>query len=99
MTAEDLKDARTRFAREIQQPGQIKSNGAHRGPCDSPARELRGSGTLEDLAIRRLASGYQLTPDSNARALGNFSAGSLQHVRFHLLFQSVLLCNAGFDVD
>jgi hypothetical protein len=51
MTVEDLQQARTRFAKEIQQQGHIKSTGLIEGLA-TVTRELRRTGALEDRASR-----------------------------------------------
>jgi protein-L-isoaspartate(D-aspartate) O-methyltransferase len=65
MTREDLRQARTRFAKEIQRQGHIKSAGLIEGLATVPREHFVGPGPWK---IMR-AGAYQLTPDDNPRHL------------------------------
>jgi protein-L-isoaspartate(D-aspartate) O-methyltransferase len=67
MSAEDLKEARTRFAKEIQHHGQIKSTGLIEGLATVPRENFVGPGPWKTMRAAEMAKGYQLTPDSNPR--------------------------------
>jgi protein-L-isoaspartate(D-aspartate) O-methyltransferase len=69
MTVEDLKEARMRFATEIQQQGHIKSPGLIEGLATVPRENFVGPGPWKIMRPADLASGYQLTPDTNPRHL------------------------------
>ncbi len=66
---EDLQEARMRFANEIQQQGHIKSTGLIDGLATVPRENFVGPGPRKIMRPADLASGYQLTPDSNPRHL------------------------------
>jgi protein-L-isoaspartate(D-aspartate) O-methyltransferase len=65
MIAEDLIETRMRFAKEIQQQGQIKSAGLIEALATVPRENFVGPGPWK---IMR-AGEYQLTPDGNPRHL------------------------------
>ena len=65
MTSEDLQQARTRFAQEIQQQGHIKSAGLIEGLATVARENFVGPGPWK--IVR--AGAYQLTPDDNPRHL------------------------------
>jgi hypothetical protein len=65
MTKEDLQQARTRFAKQIQQQGHIQSAGLIEGLGTVPRENFVGPGPWK---IMR-AGAYQLTPDDNPRHL------------------------------
>ena len=65
MTIEDLQQARTRFAKEIQQQGHIKSTELIEGLATVPRENFVGPGPWK---IMR-GGGYQVTPDDNPRHL------------------------------
>jgi protein-L-isoaspartate(D-aspartate) O-methyltransferase len=69
MTVEYLKEARTRFAKEIQQQGHIKSAGLIEGLATVPRENFVGPGPWKIMRPAELASGYHLTPDCNPRHL------------------------------
>src|ERR1700728_3856716 len=69
MTSEDLQQARTRFAREIQQQGHIKSAGLIEGLATVPRENFLGPGPWKIVRAAEMAKGYQLTPDDNPRHL------------------------------
>jgi protein-L-isoaspartate(D-aspartate) O-methyltransferase len=69
MPAEDLQEARLRFAKEIEQQGQIKSKRLIEGLATVPRENFMGPGPWKLVRPADLASGYQLTPDSNPRHL------------------------------
>src|ERR1700722_2696341 len=65
MTSEDLQQARTRFAQEIQQQGHIKSAGLIEGLAAVARENFVGPGPWK--IVR--GGAYQLTPDDNPRHL------------------------------
>jgi protein-L-isoaspartate(D-aspartate) O-methyltransferase len=65
MTAEDLQQARARFAKEIQQQGQIKSTGLIEGLATVPREHFMGPGPWKIVRAAEMAQGYQPTPDDN----------------------------------
>lgn len=65
MTLEDLQQVRTRFAKEIQRRGHIKSPGLIEGLATVPRENFMGPGPWK--IVR--AGVYQLTPDDNPRHL------------------------------
>jgi len=67
MTVEDLKEARRRFAKQIQHQGQIKSAGLIEGLATVPRENFVGPGPWKIMRPAEMANGYQLTPDSNPR--------------------------------
>jgi protein-L-isoaspartate(D-aspartate) O-methyltransferase len=69
MTVEDPQEARTRFAKEIQHQGQIKSAGLIEGLATVPREDFVGPGPWKTMRAAEMAKGYQLTPDSNPRHL------------------------------
>jgi protein-L-isoaspartate(D-aspartate) O-methyltransferase len=69
MTVEDLQQARTRFASEIQQQGQIKSVGLIEGLAAVPRESFMGPGPWKIVRAADMAKGYQLTPDDDPRHL------------------------------
>src|SRR5271168_4750261 len=69
MPVEDLQEARTRFAKEIQQQGHIKSAGLIEGLATVPRENFLGPGPWKIMRPADLAKGYELTPDSNPRHL------------------------------
>jgi len=69
MTGEDLKEARMRFAKEIQHQGQIKSTGLIDGLATVPRENFVGPGPWKIMRPADMASGYQLTPDGSPRHL------------------------------
>jgi len=69
MTAEDLQQARTRFAQEIQQQGRIKSAELIEGLATVPRENFMGAGPWKIVRAAEMAKGYQLTPDDNPRHL------------------------------
>jgi protein-L-isoaspartate(D-aspartate) O-methyltransferase len=69
MTVEDLQQARTRFAKEIQQQGHIKSAGLIEGIATVPRENFVGPGPWKIMRAAEMAKGYQLTPDGNPRHL------------------------------
>src|SRR5580692_6324558 len=69
MKGEDLKEARMRFAKEIQHQGQIKSTGLIDGLATVPRETFVGPGPWKIMRPADMASGYQLTPDGSPRHL------------------------------
>ena len=69
MTAKDLQQVRTQFAREIQQQGQIKSPGLIEGLATVPRENFMGPGPWKIMRGAEMAKGYRVTPDSNPRHL------------------------------
>jgi protein-L-isoaspartate(D-aspartate) O-methyltransferase len=69
MAVEDLQQARARFAKEIQQQGNIKSAGLIEGLATIPRENFVGPGPWRTLRAAEMAKGYQLTPDSNPQHL------------------------------
>ena len=65
MTVENLQQARARFAKNIQQQGQIKSAGLIEGLATVPRENFVGPGPWK---IMRHGE-YQLTPDDDPRHL------------------------------
>jgi protein-L-isoaspartate(D-aspartate) O-methyltransferase len=65
MTVEDLQQVRSRFAKEIQQQGHIKSVGLIEGLASVPRENFVGPGPWK---IMRTGE-YQLTPDDNPQHL------------------------------
>jgi len=69
MTVEDLQQARTRFAEEIEQQGHIKSAGLIAGLATVARENFVGPGPWKIMRAAEMAKGYLLTPDSNPRHL------------------------------
>jgi protein-L-isoaspartate(D-aspartate) O-methyltransferase len=69
MAGEDLKEARMRFAKEIQHQGQIKSAGLIDGLATVPREDFVGPGPWKIMRPADMTSGYQLTPDGSPRHL------------------------------
>ncbi len=69
MTVEDMRQARMRFAKEIQQQGRIKSAGLIEGLATVPRENFVGPGPWKIMRASEIAEGYQLTPDGNPRHL------------------------------
>jgi protein-L-isoaspartate(D-aspartate) O-methyltransferase len=61
----DLRQARRRFANEIQQLGQIRSTGLIEGLATVPRESFMGPGPWKIVRAAEMAKGYQVTPDSN----------------------------------
>ena len=69
MNTADLKQARERFAREIQQLGNIRSEGLIEGLATVPREEFMGPGPWKIVRAVEMAQGYQTTPDADPRHL------------------------------
>ena len=69
MTVEDLQQARTSFAKQIQQQGKIKSADLIEGLATVPRENFVGPGPWKIVRTAEMAKGYQLTPDANPRHL------------------------------
>jgi protein-L-isoaspartate(D-aspartate) O-methyltransferase len=69
MTAQDLQQARTRFAKEIQQRAQIKSARLIEALATVERENFMGPGPWKIMRAAEMAMGYQLTPDDNPRHL------------------------------
>src|SRR5580658_950901 len=69
MNVEDLQQARTRFSKEIQQQGHIKSAGLIEGLATVERENFMGPGPWKIMRAAEMAMGYQLTPDDNPRHL------------------------------
>jgi protein-L-isoaspartate(D-aspartate) O-methyltransferase len=69
MTVEDLQQARTRFAKEIQHKGHIKSAALIEGLATVPRENFVGPGPWKIMRAAEMAKGYQLTPDDDPRHL------------------------------
>ncbi|HTY51520.1 MAG TPA: DUF3471 domain-containing protein [Steroidobacteraceae bacterium] len=69
MGAEDLKQVRAAFAREIQQLGNIRSENLIAGLAAVPREDFMGPGPWKVVRAKEMAAGYQLTPDAHPRHL------------------------------
>jgi len=67
--AEQLQQARTRFAKQIQQQGHIKSAALIEGLAAVPRENFVGPGPWKIMRAAEMAKGYQLTPDDDPRHL------------------------------
>lgn len=69
MTVEDLLQARTRFAQEIQRQGKIESGALIEALATVPRENFMGPGPWKIVRAADMAKGYQLTPDDDPRHL------------------------------
>lgn len=66
---DDLQQVRLRFAKEIQQLGNIKSTGLIAGLATVSREAFMGPGPWKIMRASEIAQGYRLTPDSDPRHL------------------------------